>query len=281
RNRCLQQTNKPPRQNLNACPLEQVAGIFHHPADPTRPAIRGALLRQAHRQVELRARPSHRLNPRAQPLKLKLRRRVVLQRQHHLEQRMVRQRARRVERLHQPLKRKLLTAVRSPIARTPPPNHRPEAPLPVPAPPRPTSARKLGWPDVSVRSPSVLTKKPTKSSSARSVRPAIGLPIAMSSPAPSRLSSAASPACSTMNRLAPCSRASPSNPPCSSAESPNSTLPPPYLPTAAPPPRPPRPPGTPISPATPAHRSRQYESCRPNTLPASLSSPSKACCHSV
>src|SRR5262249_6088838 len=40
RNRCLQQTNKPPRQNLNACPLEQVAGIFHHPADPTRPAIR-------------------------------------------------------------------------------------------------------------------------------------------------------------------------------------------------------------------------------------------------
>src|SRR5215471_3759532 len=127
RNRCLQQTNKPPRQNLNACPLEQVAGIFHHPADPTRPAIRGALLRQAHRQVELRARPSHRLNPRAEPLKLKLRRRVVLQRQHHLEQRMVRQRARRVERLDQPLKRKLLMAVRSQIARTHPPNQIAEA----------------------------------------------------------------------------------------------------------------------------------------------------------
>src|SRR5262245_31285854 len=91
---------------------------------------------------------------------------------------------------------------------------------------RPIRSRKLGWPDVSVRSTSVLTKNPTKSSSARSVRPAIGLPIAMSSPAPSRLSSAASPACSTMNRLAPCPRASSSKAPCSSALSPNSTLPP-------------------------------------------------------
>src|SRR5215468_3631414 len=91
---------------------------------------------------------------------------------------------------------------------------------------RPIRSPKLGWPDVSVRSTSVLTKNPTKSSSARSVRPAIGLPIAMSSPAPSRLSSAASPACSTMNRLAPCPRPSSSNAPCSCAESPNSTLPP-------------------------------------------------------
>src|SRR5512133_1452005 len=91
---------------------------------------------------------------------------------------------------------------------------------------RPIRSRKLGLPDVSVRSTSVLTKNPTKSSSARSVRPAIGLPIAMSSPAPSRLSSAARPACSTMNRLAPCPRASSSNLPCSAAQTPNSTLPP-------------------------------------------------------
>ena len=53
-----------------------------------------------------------------------------------------------------------------------------------------------------MRSTSVLTKKPTRSSSALSVRPAIGLPIGMSVPAPSRVSSAASAACSTMNRLA-------------------------------------------------------------------------------
>jgi hypothetical protein len=54
-----------------------------------------------------------------------------------------------------------------------------------------------------VRSTSVLTKNPTSSSSALSVRPAIGLPIGMSLPPPSRVSSAASEACSTMNRLAP------------------------------------------------------------------------------
>ena len=60
---------------------------------------------------------------------------------------------------------------------------------------------------MSVRSTSVLTKKPMRSSSALSVRPAIGLPIGMSVPAPSRVSSAASPACSTMNRLAWPSRA--------------------------------------------------------------------------
>ena len=43
-----------------------------------------------------------------------------------------------------------------------------------------------------MRSTRVLTKKPTRSSSALSVRPAIGLPIGMSVPAPSRVSSAAS-----------------------------------------------------------------------------------------
>src|ERR1700721_2389104 len=61
----------------------------------------------------------------------------------------------------------------------------------------------LGAPDTSVRSTSVFTKNPTRSSSALSVRPAIGLPSAMSLPPPSRLSSPTNPACSTMNRLAP------------------------------------------------------------------------------
>ena len=43
--------------------------------------------------------------------------RGVLQRQHHLEQRMARQRARRVEHLHQPLERQVLVAVGRQIAR--------------------------------------------------------------------------------------------------------------------------------------------------------------------
>ena len=70
-----------------------------------------------------------------------------------------------------------------------------------------------------MRSTRVLTKKPTRSSSALSVRPAIGLPIGMSVPAPSRVSRAASAACSTMNRLAWLSRASASRARCRSGAS--------------------------------------------------------------
>ena len=95
--------------------------------------------------------------------------RRVLQRQHHLEQRVPRQRPRRVEQFHQPLERHLLM----PIGRQDC----------LPAPGRSVRA-KLGRPEVSVRSTSVLTKNPTRSSSAASVRPAIGAPIAMSVPRP-------------------------------------------------------------------------------------------------
>src|SRR6266478_1638270 len=35
RYRSLQHTNQPPRQRLNARTIEQVAGVFHHPAEPT------------------------------------------------------------------------------------------------------------------------------------------------------------------------------------------------------------------------------------------------------
>ncbi len=91
---------------------------------------------------------------------------------------------------------------------------------------RPTSSRKLGSPPVSVRSTSVLTNIPTRSSSASSVRPAIGLPIGMSVPAPSRVSSAASAACTTMNRLAPDSRASAVSRRCVSASRTTGIVPP-------------------------------------------------------
>ncbi len=46
---------------------------------------------------------------------------------------------------------------------------------------RPTSARKLGSPDRSVRSTSVLTKKPISSSTSPRPRPATGLPTTTSS----------------------------------------------------------------------------------------------------
>ena len=79
---------------------------------------------------------------------------------------------------------------------------------------RSSSSANDGSPDVSVRSTRVLRKNPTRSSRASSVRPATGEPIGTSVPAPRRVSSAAKPACSTMNRLTPCARASASRSRC-------------------------------------------------------------------
>src|SRR5689334_6570900 len=112
RNRTLQKTNQPTPKRLNARPIKQVAGVFNYPADPSRPAVRPTLLRNANRKVELRTTNQNLFNPRTQSRKLNLSRRVVLQRKHHLEQRMVRQRPRWVEFLNQPLKRNFLVAVR-------------------------------------------------------------------------------------------------------------------------------------------------------------------------
>ena len=67
----------------------------------------------------LARRGGDRLEARDQPRQLlEADRRVVLQRQHHLEQGMPRQRARRVEHLHQPLERQILVAVGRQIGRT-------------------------------------------------------------------------------------------------------------------------------------------------------------------
>ena len=179
RNRRLQQPHQPPRHRLDARAIEQVGGVFQHPLDPRRRAVRTALLRQGSATGRTSRSPSP--PPQSSPLspgKLQPKLRVVLQHQHHLEQRMTRQRARRIEHLHQTLERKLLVAVGRQVART----H-----------PRQPTRGSSELPDVSVRSTSVLTKNPTRSSSALSVRPAIGLPIGMSSPAPSRVSSARKP----------------------------------------------------------------------------------------
>ena len=116
-----------PDERLDAGAVEQVGGIFHHPADPRRRAVRSPLLAQAHRQVELRARGRHTLEAAAQSIELELHLGGVLQRQHHLEQRMPRQRPRRVDDLHQPLERQILVAVGREVARTNPRHQLPEA----------------------------------------------------------------------------------------------------------------------------------------------------------
>ncbi len=60
----------------------------------------------------------------------------------------------------------------------------------------------MGLPETSVRSTTVLTKKPTSSWAASSSRPATAQPSGMSVPLPYRVSRAARAACSTMNTLA-------------------------------------------------------------------------------
>ena len=96
---------------------------------------------------------------------------VVLQRQGHLEQRVVRGGANGVQQLDQVLERDVLVVVCG------------EADLSNPV---DATRSRLGSPLVSTRATQVLTKKPTSRLSASSVRPAIGDPIGMSSPAPSR-----------------------------------------------------------------------------------------------
>ena len=197
-NRCRQQPHQPRRQRLHAGRARTGRSrIRSPPQSPPAPRPHRAPRSGSPTGRTWRSRVATGSNRRRKPRHLKARPRIVLERQHHLEQRMTRQRARRVEHLNQPLERHLLMAVGRQIARAHPPR----------------SARAgSGLPDVSVRSTSVLTKNPTRSSSALSVRPAIGLPIAMSLPAPSRLSSPARPACSTMNRLAPHAARKPQEP---------------------------------------------------------------------
>ena len=131
---------------------------------------------------------------------------------------MPRQRPRRVEHLDQPLERQVLVRVGREV----------RAPHPADQ-----LARSSGRPTVSVRSTRVLTKNPTSSSSAASVRPAIGLPIGMSVPAPSRLSSAASAGLQHHEQARAGARApAPARPRCSSASMSSGTWPPRWLDTA-------------------------------------------------
>ena len=122
RNRRRYQPHQPAPERLHAPRIKQVARVFDDPGNPRSRAVRQALLGKAHRQVKLRTRARNRRKPRIQPSNRKTRLHIVLKRQHHLKQRMPRQRARRIENLNQPLKRQIRMAVSRKIARTYPPN---------------------------------------------------------------------------------------------------------------------------------------------------------------
>ncbi|KYK14547.1 hypothetical protein AUW26_26720 [Streptomyces sp. CC71] len=130
---------------------------------------------------------------------------------------------------------------------------------------------------MSVRRTSVLTKKPTRFSVAPSVRPATGVPIGMSSPAPSRVSSAASAACTTMNVLECVLLASSVSRAYRPASSENATRSPSWSATAGRG----RSVGSSNCSGSPASRSFQWASCRPAALSASASSPRTYRCHSA
>src|SRR6516164_4850342 len=107
----LHNTDQPPPQRLNRPPLKQVTRVFNRPRYPRRRAVPRTFLAHAERKVELRRRSRHRLKPRRNPIHRKPRRRSVLQHNHHLKQRMVRKRARRIEHLNKTLKRYIRMAV--------------------------------------------------------------------------------------------------------------------------------------------------------------------------
>ncbi len=84
----------------------------------------------------------------------------------------------------------------------------------------------MGLPAVSVRSTSVLMKRPMRWSVASSVRPATGVPMGMSSPTPSRVRRAATAAWATMKVLVLVARARLVNRACNSAGTANGMRPP-------------------------------------------------------
>ena len=99
----------------------------------SRPACRRRPpLDEPDRQVELRARGRDRLRRHRKPRQLQAGapRLARLERQHHLEQRVPRQRPRRVQHLDQPLERQLLVAVGRKVAAPHPPDQLAEARLP-------------------------------------------------------------------------------------------------------------------------------------------------------
>ena len=116
RDRSRQQPDETRRQRLHRGAIEQVGGVFEIARYPRRRAVGAALLGKADGQVELGAGRGHRFECRRQPRQLEADLGIVLQHQHHLEQRMPRQRARRVDHLDQPLERQLLVAVGREVA---------------------------------------------------------------------------------------------------------------------------------------------------------------------
>ena len=157
-------------------PLEQVGGVLNRPAIPPacRPPSRSSVRLSDRSNLALARR--NRLEP-ARPAQPASKRgpRIVLERQHHLEQRVLRQRARRVEHLHQPLERHVLVAVGRQVARAHPPR----------------SARaSSGLPErVGAQHQRVDEEADSRPARCRCARRS-GCRSAMSLPAPSRVSSA-------------------------------------------------------------------------------------------
>ena len=139
---------------------------------------------------------------------------------------------------------------------------------------RASTSRNVGCPVRSTRSTSVLMKAPTSSSRATSVRPATAVPIGMSSPPPSRLSSTASAACTTMDSVAPLSRASSAT----RSATPASQWKPKLAPCLDATGGCGRSVGSGMRSGSPASAVRQYASCLPARLSGSFRSPSSRRC---
>ena len=263
----LQQPDQPPRPAPRRVAASNRSLAYSStPVDPGRRAVGSAPLDQPDRQVELRARRSSPAPrpPQAPAAPARAARRRRLERQHHLEQRMPRQRPRRIEHLDQPLERQILHG------------HRPQGCRPAPA---PISSRNPGLPEVSVRSTSVLTKNPIRSSSAASVRPAIGLPIGDVGAGPEPRQQPRQRRLQHHEQAR--ARCPAPAPPARGADPASNRKRHPRRRDGSPPPAAAGRPAARSAPAGPASACVQYASCRAIALAPSSSAPSTACCHSV
>src|SRR6202045_1139079 len=85
RYRHLQKSHQSSRQDLNAAAVKQIGRVFDGAADPVRRAVRGAVLAQAEPKINLSAAGSYRLESDRETVERKVSRRIVLERQNHLE----------------------------------------------------------------------------------------------------------------------------------------------------------------------------------------------------
>jgi len=108
----FEQAQQPRGDGFDGFPLEQIGAVFDPALDPTRHALRGGTLGQDQGEVEFGNAAADRLRDNSEAGHFEAGGQArVLERQHHLEQRVTAQRPCRIDRLDEALERQILIGV--------------------------------------------------------------------------------------------------------------------------------------------------------------------------